>query len=82
MPQELAKHRERVAKLTRIRELAQQQGDTETVSRVDKLLEQNQQRYEAKTQRMERKKNLIIELQKKAAADKNTGSTEADKSKP
>jgi hypothetical protein len=70
LAQEQAKHRERLAKLTRIRELAQQQGDTETVGKVDKLLEQDRQRYEAKTQRIERRKNAITEMMKKADANK------------
>jgi hypothetical protein len=70
LAQEQVKHRERVAKLTRIRELAQQQGDTETVGKVDKLIEQDRQRYEAKTQRMERRKNAITEMMKKADANK------------
>ena len=82
LAKELAKHRERVAKLTRIRELAQQQGDTETVGKVDKLLEQDRQRYEAKAQRMERRKNAIIEFQGKAAADKNKSGADADTNKP
>ncbi len=77
--QELAKHRERVAKLTRIRDLAQQQGDTKTVERVDKLLEQDKNRYEAMTKRMERRKNTIIEFQKKATEEKQKGDDDAGK---
>jgi hypothetical protein len=79
LAQELAKHRERLARLSRIRELAQQQGDTETVGKVDKLIEKDRRRYEAKTQRMERRKNAIIEFQGKAAADLPSGEPQASR---
>jgi len=71
MKQEQAKYRERLAKLSRIRKLAQQQGDTAIVDRVDKLIEKDRQRYEVKTQRMERRKNAITAFLEKAAADAN-----------
>jgi hypothetical protein len=82
LAQEEVKHRERLARLSRIRELAQQQGDTETVGKVDKLIENDRQRYEAVTQRMERRKNAITEFMKKAAADKNKSGADADTNKP
>ncbi len=82
MQAEQAKHRERLARLSRIRELAQQQGDTKTVERVDKLIEKDQQRYEAKTQRMERRKNAMIKFQEKAAEEKTRGGDDADTNKP
>jgi hypothetical protein len=65
--QEEAKHRDRLARLTRIRELAQQQGNTELVAKTDKLLEEENQLYAAKTQRMSHRRNRMIEF-----ADKNT----------
>jgi hypothetical protein len=71
LQQEQAKYRERLGKLSRIRELAQQQADTATVERVDKLIEKDRQRYEAKIQRMEHRKNAITTFLEKAAADSN-----------
>jgi predicted secreted protein len=82
MKQEQAKYRERLARLSRVRELAQQQGDSGIVDRVDKLIEKDRQRYEAKTQRMERRKNAITAFLEKAAADKNKGGDDADTNKP
>lgn len=83
MKQEQAKYRGRLAKLSRIRELAQQQGDNAIVERVDKLVEKDRQRYEAKTQRTERRKNAITAFLEKAAADKNKGAdSEKDSNRP
>jgi hypothetical protein len=82
LAQEEVKHRERLARLSRIRDLAQQQGDTETVGKVDKLIEKDRQRYEAVTQRMERRKNAITEFMEKAAADKNKSGADAETNKP
>jgi hypothetical protein len=58
--QEEAKHRDRLARLTRIRELAEQQGNTELVAKTDKLLEEENQLYIAKIQRMSHRRNRVI----------------------
>jgi len=68
---EEAKHRDRLARLNRIRELAQQQGDTEKVAQVDKLLTEDQRRYDMKMQRMNRGKKRIVEFSQKPAPDSN-----------
>jgi len=60
---EQEKHNRRVVRLNRIRELAQKQGKTETVQRVDKLLAKEQERYERTQQRMEQARGKIIKLQ-------------------
>jgi hypothetical protein len=60
---EETKHRDRLARLSRIRELAQQQGDSETVARVDGVLEKEKQLYEMRTLRMSSRKQRIIESQ-------------------
>jgi hypothetical protein len=65
--QEEAKHRDRLARLMRIRELAEQQGNTEMVAKSDKLLEDENKLYVSKIQRMSHRRNRIIEF-----ADKNT----------
>jgi hypothetical protein len=71
LQQEQAKYRERLAKLSRIRELADKQADTATVERTNKLIEQDRHHYEAKTRRLERRKNAITAYLEKAAADAN-----------
>jgi len=76
---EEAKHRDRLARLERIRELAQQQNDTETLARVNKLIEQEQRLYDAKTLRMTHRKSRIAEFSEKAASDKDKKKTGADK---
>jgi len=50
---EQAKHMERAARLTRIRELAVQKGDAETIARVDKLIQKEQQVYDRKLQHLQ-----------------------------
>jgi len=50
--EEEAKHRKRLARLERIRQLAVEENSTEIIERVDKLLEKQQQRYERKRQRI------------------------------
>ena len=70
-----AKHRDRIARLNRIRELAQQQGDTETVARANKLLEKETKLYDAKTQRIEHRKEMIVESSNKAPSDKEKKQT-------
>jgi hypothetical protein len=75
---EEAKHMDRLARLSRIRELAQQQGNTETVGRVDKLLEEEQQLYDAKTRRMEHRRNIIVEPSEKTSPDKGLSRRRAE----
>jgi hypothetical protein len=53
------KHLDRIARLNRIRELAQQQGDNEAVARTDTLIEKEKQLYQMKTQRMEMRKERV-----------------------
>jgi hypothetical protein len=60
------KHLDRIARLKRIHELAQQQGDTETLARVDKLIGQEQRLYDLKAQRMMRRKERIVEFSERA----------------
>jgi hypothetical protein len=69
---EEAKHRDRLARLNRIRELAQQQGDTEKVARVDNLFPEEQRRYDMKMNIMDRGKKTIIELSQQPASDSNS----------
>jgi hypothetical protein len=64
---ENAKHRERLAKLNRIRELAEQSGDTKTVERVDNLIEKQKQRYDVKSQRMQTRREKVLEFAKRGA---------------
>ena len=54
MATEEAKHLDRVARLNRIHELAQQQGNTELAARAEKVTAREQQLYNAKLWRMER----------------------------
>jgi hypothetical protein len=72
---EEAKHKDHLARLNRIRELAKQQGNTEIVGRVDKLLEEEQQLYDAKTQRMEHRKNVIAGPSGKTSPDRGSKET-------
>jgi biopolymer transport protein ExbB/TolQ len=59
---EEAKHRRRVARLNRIRELAAEQGDTKTLERVDKLLQMEQQHYTRKGERMRVKDERVLQI--------------------
>jgi hypothetical protein len=52
LSQQEAKYRDRLARLGRIREIANEQGDANTVEKVDKLIEQDQQLHRVKMQRM------------------------------
>ncbi len=61
------KHRDRTARLNRIRELAQQQNDANAVARVDKLIGKDKPRYDAKMQRMKHRKDLVIEFSQRGA---------------
>ncbi len=49
------KHNSRVARLQRIREVAQQEGDTKAVERVDKLMASENDRFVKKTGKLEGK---------------------------
>ena len=53
MAHEEAKHRQRVARLNRIRELAQNAGDTDKVTLVNELATREQKRYEATRRRLQ-----------------------------
>lgn len=55
MVHEEVKHRRRIARLKRIRELAAKENDTKTVERVIKLLKMELRRHERKRQRMQEK---------------------------
>jgi len=55
MAHEEAKHRDRVARLSRIRELAHKTGDADKIALVDKLAAKEQQRYEAMRQRLQQR---------------------------
>jgi hypothetical protein len=59
LTQQEAKYRERLARLTRIRELAKEQGDAKTVEKVDKLIKQDVQLHQVKMQRMSRQKEMM-----------------------
>ncbi len=54
--QEQAKHMERLARLNRIRELAEKKGDKDTVARVDKLIAKEQEVYNRKLQQVQGQK--------------------------
>jgi len=81
------KHRDRTARLNRIRELAQQQNNADTLARVDKLVEQEKRRYEAKTQRMRHRRDMVVEFSQRNApvrggADANKNSNQPQASEP
>jgi hypothetical protein len=81
------KHRNRTARLNRIRELAQQQNDANTIARVDKLIGKDKPRYDAKMQRMKHRKDLVIEFSQRAAppqggADVNKHSNQPQVNEP
>ncbi len=56
---EQAKHMERRARLTRIRELAMHKGDAGVVARVDKLMAKEQQIYERKLTRVQQQRRAL-----------------------
>jgi len=58
-----AKQLERQARLARIRELAVQKGDTETVARVDKLIAKQNQVHARKQQHLQTQKRAMEQLQ-------------------
>jgi len=53
LQQEQGKHMERLARLNRIRELAEKKGDKDAVARVDKLIAKEQEVYGRKLQQMQ-----------------------------
>jgi len=59
---EQAKHLERLARLNRIRQLATQENDAKTVERVDKLLQMESQRYSREQQRVQEKKQKVLQF--------------------
>jgi hypothetical protein len=79
MSYEEAKHKDRLARLSRIRELAKQQNNTEIVGRAEKLLEEEQNLYDAKVQRMEHRKNVIAGPSGKIPPDMGKKKTGDDK---
>jgi len=76
---EEAKHRSRVARLNRIRQLALEDSKTETVQRVDKLLEKEQKRYESKSQNMMERKQKALQLGEREAGKETKEAQEAAK---
>jgi len=62
MLHEEAKHKERVARLERILALARESGNDKLAERVEKLRLKEQQRYEKKLQRMQRRGQKIEQL--------------------
>jgi len=86
MAKEVAKHRRRLARLKRIRELAVEDNNTKTVERVDKLLRKEQMRYRRKGRRMQIRKQRALQLSertsgKEARPAKRTADTEESKAK-
>ena len=81
---EQEKHHNRVARLQRIRQLAQEKGKTDTVERIDKLLAKEQKRFDAKQKRMNgRKERILLRAEEKPRVKiKTTAEEDVDKSKP
>ncbi|MHC4220860.1 MAG: hypothetical protein ACYST9_00440, partial [Planctomycetota bacterium] len=59
---EEAKHLQRKARLEQMRELASEEGNTEAVERIDKLISKEQQRYDRKKQTMQERQQKILQL--------------------
>jgi hypothetical protein len=55
MNHEEAKHNQRLARLNRIKELAEQESSQDVLARVEKLVQKEQRRYSFKRQRMDMK---------------------------
>ncbi len=62
---EEAKHRERTARLARIRQLAVEQGKTEIVKRVDQLIQKEQKLNGRRGQRLQKMKQMISQPETK-----------------
>jgi hypothetical protein len=60
-----AKHLERTARLERIRELAEKEGDAKTLERVNALMKKEQQRYETKTSRIDARRDRAAQFERR-----------------
>ena len=69
MVHEEAKHRRRIARLKRIRELAAEEDDTKTVERAAKLLEMELLRHNRKRQRMQEREQKALQLAEKSLSE-------------
>ena len=74
---EQAKHQQRMARLNRIKELAEEEGDENMISRAWELLEKEQKWFDKKIQRMEQKRQRIQELIEQETAETEPVETEA-----
>ena len=84
---ETAKHMERQARLTRLRELAVQKGDTKKVAVIDELIAKEKQVYDGKLQKMQAQKRAGgteplagAPLPKEGGKGKDKGKVEGEKS--
>jgi hypothetical protein len=75
LQREQAKHMERVARLSRIRELAVKKGDNDTVARVDKLIAKEQDVYSRKLQQVEGQNRATQQLGPQPGAAAKQGVT-------
>ena len=84
MVHEEAKHRRRIARLKRIRELAAEENDTKTVERVAKLLQKELLRHNHKRQRIQEGKEKVLQLVEKSLSEdaEEVIKKGADKRKP
>jgi hypothetical protein len=64
------KHKDRLAKLNRIRELAAKKNDAETIARVDKLIAKENEVYARKLQQLQGQPRATPQLQLPAGAGK------------
>lgn len=70
MAHEEIKHRKRLARLTRIRQLAVSKGNTETVARVDKLIAKQRIRYGRKVRRISIQESRRKGIAERSAAER------------
>ena len=82
MVHEEAKHRRRVARLNRIRELAAEEGDTKTLERVDQLLQKEQQHYTRMRERMRVRDERVPQITDENISREARKTTEAEPNKP
>lgn len=84
MVHEEAKHRKRIARLKRIQELATEEKDTKTAERVAKLLEKELQRHNRKRQRIQERKEKVLQLVEKSLSEdaEEAIKKDADKKRP
>lgn len=66
---EEAKHRERIARLRRIRQLAVEQGNTEMAKRVDQLIQKEQELNDRRGQRLQKMKQMISQPETKSSTE-------------